>query len=167
MKESFATTAIAKAYTHPDKEKVIGYIELMNAKDSMLNKIENLEERKKAAMTLAGLQTIPDSSEFKELVVYYLNYFQHHNKYSLLRTREEMLAEALADMSQTLDSQDEDTRLKNWKLKGDLDVLCERLIVGIEQLYRDIYGELVDVAKEQMKMGLSPEQRLRAKKNGV
>lgn len=161
----FASTEPAKLYSHPEKDKVIRYIELMNSKSSELNKIENIEERKKTACEQAGLKMAPEDEGYKKLVVYYLNYFQHNNKYSLLRTREEMLIEALVSLSEPLlPSKDEDKRLKNVKLKGDLDLLCERLVNGIESLYKEIYAELSEVAKEEMRVSLSPEQRLKNKK---
>lgn len=145
--------------------KLIAYIEKMNAKDSSLNKIENLEERKKLAMKECSLQAIPETEEFKRLVVYYLSYFQHYNEYTLLRTREELLQEVMASMGESLvATKDEDKKLKNVKLKGDLDQLAERLVEGCEKLRKKIYGELEDVASEVIKVSISPEQRLKQKK---
>lgn len=156
----FADLDIARG-TDP---KLLSYIEKMNSKESALNRIENLEERKKAALKECGLQSISEDEAFKKLVVYYLSYFQHNNKYTLLRTREELLQEVMENMRESLEkTPDEDKKLKNVKLKGDLDQLAERLVEGCEKLYKEIYGELAETARDVIKVSISPEQRLKKK----
>jgi len=162
---TFKDTDIFKKYKHPNKEKVLKYVEFMNDKNSTYIRIENIEERKKACQHASGLDIVPEDKDYKDLVVYYLSYWQHHNKFSLLRTREDLLIETLKNMNEPIDEKsDEDQRLKNVKLKLDLDILANRLIEGIEELYNSIYGDFKKEGEEHIKQALSPEQRLKNKK---
>lgn len=143
------------------------YIELMYSKDSEYNKIENLEERKRQVMQVCNMDTEPNSKEYRMKVVEFLSR-QHHNKFSLLRTREDMLQEALASMREPLvNTTDEDKKLKNVKLKLDLDVLAERLLTGIDSLRKEIYKpEVMAEAEEMIVSVVTPEMRLKKMKNG-
>lgn len=145
------------------------YISLLNDPKGLFQQIENVVDRRKAVCTKLGidydqLQTRFATKDFQVKVFRHLSFKVANNKYTLLVSREELLLETLQELREKLvTTTDEDKRLKAIKLKGELDVLCERLVDGIEKLYKEIYGDVAQVAKEEVRKSLSPEQRIKGR----
>ena len=138
------------------------YIELVYGKNSELRVIENMSERKAIASDRAGLDAVPDSKSISKLITEFLQK-QNHYKQSLLVSRQELYWEALETLREPLKSStDDDKRLKNVKLKGDLNDLCGKLVLEIETLIIDVYTE--EFKEEGAKVVASFEQRLMDKK---
>ena len=162
----FAQTEAALTYFHQDREKHLEFVEKMNSKDSEFNKIESVEDRIQAVMDKVGLKKLPidglELDNFNALTIAFLN-FQHHNKYTLLRTRECVYLETIKNLMVPLElvGVDAEDRLKNVKLKGDLNDLAGRLVVEIDTLYKEIYSQSEELGKEAMKNAMSPEKRLK------
>ena len=97
--KKFSDTDIAKAFQHREKNKVLAYIELMYGQKSELNKIQDLKERKKTAMSIAKLnpedEAMQDVMEMKndtvnDLIFYYRGMFQNSNQYDLLSSKQQL-----------------------------------------------------------------------------
>lgn len=155
---TFSDTKYAKSFSHPEKAKIIRFIELMYGKESILHKITNLEDRQAEALKRSALSEAPSSDEFKKLWFDYLSFFEHNNRYTWLIIREELLYNSLNKLRGTFEDSKEEIAVKD-----SLDKLCERLIDGIEKGYRDVYGEMADYAegKIKAKVAKSVEERLK------
>lgn len=135
------------------------YIQLVYGKDSNLNKIENIDDRKKIAAEQCEID-VPDRDKIGKQVIAFMRK-QNHNRHSLLVTKEELYMESLEVLREPLmESKDDDKRLKNIKLKGDLNDLCNRLEEEIEKLRLSLYTEEY---KEEAKKVVSIEERLKNK----
>ena len=137
------------------------YISLVYSRTSDLNKIEDLAERKKIAAEKCGIEVPENTPEMRREVIAYLRN-QYHYKFSLLISKEELLTESFDVMLEPLIvSKDDDKRLKNIKLKGDVNDLCSKLVSEIDTLRLTIFTE--EYAEESKKV-ISVEERLKAKK---
>ncbi len=163
----FHTTQIAKNFQHKDREAIIKYVDLMCNKNSDMNSIVNLEERKKVAMAKAkwaGTTEKELQEMVEELIFHYLSYYQADNDFSLLLSREELYAQMLKAIREpVVNITDEDKYMKTIKLKGDIDSLLEKLNNGIQELRIKIYGGHKETAQEKIKKILTPEMRLEKK----
>jgi len=137
------------------------YISLVYSRTSDLNKIEDLAERKKIAAEKCGIEVPENTPEMRKEIIAFLR-DQYHYKFTLLMTKEELLTESLDIMLEPLVStKDDDKRLKNIKLKGDVNDLCSKLVNEIDVLRLTIFTE--EYAEESKKV-ISIEERLKAKR---
>lgn len=161
----FSSTPIAKAFTHPERDLILKYVVLMCSKDSEMNAIENLEERKKAAMEKSRWRGTEDETlqeQINELIFHYLSYYQANNDFSLLLSREGLFAEMLKAIREPIVTiKDEDKILKAIKIKGETDNLLEQLNGRIKELRKSLFGPLIDVAQPRINKILTPESRLK------
>jgi len=162
----FAATDIARQFKHPDREAILKYVELLCNKSSELNTIENLEERKKAALTKSKWMGTEDKKvleQVNELIFHYLSYFQGYNDFALLLSREELYSQMLQAMREPLvNTADEDKYLKNIKIKGDINNLLGQLLIDIKSQRVSIYGVHEEIAVSRIKKVLTPESRLKS-----
>lgn len=159
MSDKFLHSKAVLAFKHPDKEAILRYIPLIYSVDSPFNKIEDLAERKKVAASKCEIEVPNNADEsFRKVAIEYLRQ-QNHNKFSLLITKQQVYEETLEVLGEPLThTKDDDKRLKNIKLKGDVNDLCEKLVVEIARLQQDIFTK--EYQEEAMKV-ISPEERLR------
>jgi len=137
------------------------YISLVYSRTSDLIKIEDLAERKKIAASKCGIEVPENTPEMRKEIIAFLR-DQHHYKFTLLMTKEELLTESLDVMLEPLiQTKDDDKRLKNIKLKGDVNDLCSKLVNEIDVLRLTIFTE--EYAEESKKV-ISIEERLKAKR---
>jgi hypothetical protein len=142
---------------HPDKE-LIEYIKLVYGKDSSLIAIADINERKQVVSDRLGITVDNEDENTRKLILEFLRE-QNHYKHALLSSRQELYWESLEVMREPLKKgSDDDKRLKNVKLKGDLNDLCGKLVSEIDSLYESIYGE--EFKEEAQKTVVSFEQRL-------
>lgn len=133
------------------------YIQEVYSKDSKLNKIEDIQERKKIAAEKCEIEIPENTPELRKQIIEFLR-SQAHNKFSLLITKEELLFESLEIMREPLiQSKDDDKRLKNLKLKGDANSLCDQLAVQIEALRIEIFTDEFHVEAKKV---ISIEERI-------
>jgi hypothetical protein len=163
---SFRTHKAFVAYINPQKEKILKYIEFMYAVGSEMIKIDNLQERKVAAATKAGLkteemQTIFEEKDeqFKKLRHEYLSSFQFHNKFQNLMTFQQLLWNAHSEADRAPEGFD----------VGKLDKLVDfidKLEGKTAKLFLEIYGDnqIMEIAKEQIKASISIEEKLKQSK---
>lgn len=156
----FLSSKIVQAFPHKDKTQILKYIPLIYGVDSNLNKIENLVERKNIAAEQCGIEVPENTEELRKVIIEFLR-LQHHNKFALLISKDELLIECLDVLREPLvNSKDDDKRLKNVKLKGDVNELCDKLVIETERLRIDIFTE--EHAEESKKV-ISIEERLKRK----
>lgn len=157
----FLSSKVVQNFSHKDKTQILKYIPLIYGADSNLNKIEDLIERKKIAAEQCGIDVPENTEELRKVIIEFLR-MQHHNKFSLLISKEELLIECLDVMREPLlSSKDDDKRLKNVKLKGDVNELCGKLVTETERLRVDVFTE--EHAEESKKV-ISIEDRLLSKR---
>jgi|JI10StandDraft_1071094.scaffolds.fasta_scaffold103704_3 hypothetical protein len=156
----FLSSKIVQAFPHKDKTQILKYIPLIYGVGSTLNKIEDLTERKKIAAEQCEIEVPENTEDLRKVIIEFLR-LQHHNKFALLISKEELLIECLDVLREPLvNSKDDDKRLKNVKLKGDVNALCDKLVVETDLLRIDIFTE--EHAEESKKV-ISIEERLKAK----
>lgn len=169
---SFRSHHAFESYKHPHKDKVLKYIELMYAVGSELNKIDNLDERKIAAATKAGLnvsgmQSIfgEEDKEFQDLRHKFLSEYQFNNKYQNLVTYQQMLWNMQrAAINNVVSVNDEDLK-KAVDSRDKITDLMEKLEGLVARLFSEIYGDgkTIDIAKENISQSMTPEDRLKPK----
>lgn len=170
---SFRTHPAFIAYKHAHKDKILKYLEMMYAVDSELNRIDNLGERKQTAATRAGLkaeemQTIfqEEDKDFQDLRHKFLSEFQFHNKYQNLITYQQMLWNMQRAAINNVESTDDEGLKKAVDSRDKITDLMEKLEGLVARLFSEIYGDgkTIEVAKEQMKAAMAPEERLKQTK---
>lgn len=171
---SFRDHPTFQAFEHKHKDKILLYIEMMYAVGSDLNKIDNLDERKRTAASRSGLvvaisgdalQTIfaEEDEAFNALRHTFLSEFQFYNKYQNLITYQQMLWNVHKTTSLRYDKVDEDD-LKKWDKSIDL---MEKLEGLVARLFSEIYGDgkTIEIAKDNIRQAMAPEERLKQTKS--
>jgi hypothetical protein len=135
------------------------YIRLVYSKDSSFKSIADINERKKV---VAAKLEIPIPEDIAKQVIKFLREENHFDN-SLLLSKQELYWETLEVMREPLaETKDDDKRLKNIKLKGDVNDLCSKLVSEINALASAVYGE--EFKEQAMRAVVSPEERLLKRK---
>lgn len=170
---SFRDHPAFKVYEqHPHKEQILAYIEMMYSVGSDLNKIDNLLERKQTAAKRSGLAAAISSEALEALFNdedvslnklrhEFLSSYQFHNKYQNLITYQQMLWNV---QHAALNETDQDKKFQVMDKQIDL---LEKLEGLVARLFSEIYGDgkTIDIAKDQMKAAMGPEERLKQTKS--
>lgn len=141
------------------------YIELLCSKDSPLNKIENFEERQKAAAQKVGIkdpEALWGTDMFKEAVHEFMSK-QSNNKYQNLFTSQVMLWNTQRLALNPYEGTDEEKLAKGVVLREKISDLTEKLEERISKLLLEVYKEerIIAIAKEQIvKKVMTPEERI-------
>lgn len=154
------------------KDNLKTYIRLMYSKDSELNSIPVLDDRKRKACELAGMdwdksQDIVHLKNEKtnEAIFDYLK-TETPNDYIKLIADQQLFWEMQKIQMTPVDTKDtdDDKVLKNIQLKNTLSGNSETLLDRINRGYEKIFGapEEVDMAKKVVRM-MRPEERLKKK----
>ena len=154
--------------------KTLKYIMLLYSKDSELNKISGLDERKKTACKQAGLDwnksqdivNLKDKKINREIFDFLSS--ENPNEYVMLVSDQQLFWEMQHIKMEPLDRGtgekvlDDDQILKNMNLKNSLAVNDEKLLEKIKRTYDSIYKTPAEVAmaQEQIRM-MRPEERLK------
>lgn len=151
------------------------YIALMYDQKSDLNKIEDLEERKRAACKKAGLEynekTVQEivhlkNEEVNELIDYY-HIQNNSNKYRFLCSQQQLFNYAQRIISDPINTTDQEEIQKEMKMRTSLSNECDAILDRIDKLYPEIYvtTDVIEMAENNLKKILTAEQRLKI--NGV
>lgn len=171
---TFKTHKAFEEYRHPQKDKILKYLELMYSVSSDLNKIDNLSERKITAATKAGLaigdmKTIFQEEDiaFQDLRHKYLSEYQFHNKYQNLVTYQQMLWNVQRVAMNNIVGVEDDAIKKAIDSRDKTIDLMEKLEGIVARLFSEIYGDgkTIEIAKEQIKQSRGPEERLKQTKS--
>lgn len=157
-------------------KKTLKYISLLYSKDSELNKISSLDERKKEACKKAGLDwdksqdivNLKDKKINREIFDFLSS--ENPNEYVMLVSDQQLFWEMQHIKMEPLDRGagekmlDDDQILKNMNLKNTLAVNDEKLLEKIMRTYEKIYKTPaeIEMAQEQLRM-MRPEERIKKK----
>lgn len=156
--------------------KTLKYIQDLYSKDSDLNKIASLDERKKEACKRAGLDweksqdivNLKDKKINREIFDFLSS--ENPNEYVMLVSDQQLFWEMQHIKMEPLDRGagekmlDDDQILKNMNLKNTLAVNDEKLLEKIMRTYEKIYKTPaeIEMAQEQIRM-MRPEERIKKK----
>jgi hypothetical protein len=174
----FKDMEVCLSYKGKDKLKVIKYIELLYSKESPLNNIQNLGDRKVEACKQAKLN--PHDTYVKEimdlknkdvfgLIFCYLSTFNNDNEFHLLMTDQQLLWSIQKILMTPVETEDEDELMDKYKKRAELSKTSDELSKRITRRLSEIYTQ-EDVREEatnfirQMK---TPEQRIKEKEENV
>ena len=173
----FSEFDVCKNFVHKDKHKIITYIQLLYAKDSDLNNIQNLSERKREACRRAKLDEFSldiveimdlQNKEINELIFTYLAEFQHHNKYIKLCSDQQLFWDIQKILLSPIGVEDEDTIMEKYQKRGVLSKTSDDVLTRINRLYAEIFhNEETQEMGETIIVGqmLRPEQRIKKAQN--
>jgi hypothetical protein len=140
------------------------YLNLVYGGKSSFQKMQDIEERKKAVCEKLGLKfeqikAMELDKDFRQTILKFMR-DQVPLKVSLLNTRQELFQEMMEKVREPLlQTKDEERMLKSIKLKADIDSLLGRLADNIDQMYKEIYQDKVEEAKFEVRR--SVEERLK------
>lgn len=142
------------------------FVKIMTDPTNQVNKEKNFEARLAEAIKQSGVaEDVMTRAEVKDLLHYRLSYVLYNNKYQRLLTKQVQLWNLCR---LTLNDFGNEDMVKDVGLHDKINELIDRLSGQVESLYSEIYGapEIQDIAKEQVKRTMSPEQRLKKNKKG-
>ena len=161
----FSELPIVQEYQHKDKSKLIKYIEILYSKSSELNKIDNLNDRKREACKRSGLVydegadyiTLKKDSKMAHLVYCYLSYFCQSNKFHNLIANQQLFWRMQNIMM--ADDQDLDEAIK-------MSEKSEQLLSRIHRQLSEIFGssDIIEIAEMEVRKEFtmrSPEDRVK------
>jgi predicted transcriptional regulator with HTH domain len=167
----FRESEIVRDFNHPDKEKILKYIETMYSEKSDVNEITDLEARKKESCRRAG---IDPESELGQTLIYLkddsvgdliFDFLSGHNsaKYSQLCADQQLLWEMQRELLKPIDGDNLDDRLKAVEYKDKISVRCNGLLSRINKGYSEVYKyeDEIRMAVRTIHDMLSYEQRLK------
>lgn len=159
-------------------KKTLKYISLLYSKDSELNKISSLDERKKEACKKAGLDyaksqdiiNLKDKKINREIFDFLSS--ENPNEYVMLISDQQLFWEMQHIKMEPLDRGtgsnllDDESILKSINLKNTVSAKSEELLERINRTYEKIYNhkDEIEMAKQQLRL-MRPEERV--KKNSA
>jgi hypothetical protein len=158
--------------------KTLKYISLLYSKDSELNKISSLDERKKEACKKAGLDyaksqdiiNLKDKKINREIFDFLSS--ENPNEYVMLISDQQLFWEMQHIKMEPLDRGtgsnllDDESILKSINLKNTVSAKSEELLERINRTYEKIYNhkDEIEMAKQHLRL-MRPEERV--KKNSA
>lgn len=172
----FSDLDVCQRFVHKDKNKILAYISFLYDRDSDLNNIQHLDERKREACLRSKLDfddpEVKSIMEMKndqvnKLIFDYLSIFQNNNSYHKLCTDQQMFWDIQKILMTSPTTTDEDELMKKYKSRGELSKTSDDILSRINRLYNEIYlyDEVKEVAVSHVTQMLRPEQRVRMKEN--
>lgn len=165
---------VCKDFINKDKTKIIRYIELVYNKESILNGIQNLKERKNEACRQAKLD-LGDSStkkimnlrneEVNTLIFHYLSIFQNSNSFHQLCTDQQLFWSIQQILMKPIQTDDEDEIIEKYKKRGALSESADQIKMRINRLYSEIFfsEDFKEIALTQVRQMNRPEQIVKQK----
>lgn len=148
-------------------ENHVKFVELLCNYRAPGNKQTNFQERLEDAATMCEMDVNAlDDGGIRELIHAYLSYYQYHSKYQLLLNYQITQWRIGKLFLEGIEEGDAEGLTKEITLMDKMTDLSWKLNQKIENLYSEIYGEseIIDIARDQVKKALSPEQRMKNRK---
>jgi hypothetical protein len=177
--QKFSEVDICKEFEHKDKDKIIRYIELMYSKESKLNEIQNLSERKIQACKLAkldynlkGVKEIINlqNEPVRGLIVYFLSFYQNNNAVTQLMVDQQLLWSIHNSLLKPLEVKDDEDIDALIKKRSQMSLAGEELTKRVNRQYTEIYAsqEAKEAAYQMIAQMKRPEDRVkeRVQENG-
>jgi len=170
----FSDFDVCQSFVHKDKAKILSYISLLYDRESSLNGIQNLSDRKREACSRAKLDardpeiiSIMDMQheQVNKLIFAYLSQFQNSNAYHKLCSDQQLFWDIQKILMSPGGTDDEDKLMEKYKKRGDLSKTADQLLTTINKLFSEIYkdDDVQEVAATMMRQMLRPEDRVRQK----
>ncbi len=172
----FSDFEACKNFVNKDKNKIIRYIEILYSKDSPLNSIQNLLERKREACKQAKLNPVDQESinimdmknkDVNNLVFTYLSLYQNNNLFTQLCQDQQLVWNIQQLLLSVPDISDEDKLGDIYKKRSALSDTSDGIIKRINRLYGEIYSsdeETTEMAVAHVTQMLRPEARIKNRK---
>lgn len=152
----FEDDPVVQQFQDKDKDKILNYIRLAYDKDSALNVIENLSEKKSKAMEMSGIDrqeiTSMQNEDVNELIFTYLGVYSNDNNYHNLISNQHLYWQMQEIMMSPLDvKSDPDVMLKCIILKDTISEKSGKLLARINKQKKEIWKtEDVEVIADNM-----------------
>lgn len=164
MARAFKDLEICKDYVSKDKLKILTAIDLLFNKKSELNKIQNFDERKKEACKQSGLKSIEllDEEKVKDLIFYYLSYYQHSNEFQLLINDQQLFWALQKEMMKPVPTEEiEDAYDFKLKISKQSAELLNRIKIRMADLYNvdQVGQDTIELIEDKIRV-LRPEERV-------
>lgn len=168
----FSEFDVCRNYVHKDKAKIIAYIEALYNKESALNNIQNLQDRKIAACQQVKLnpkdEYVISMMAMKEpvvndLIFVYLSQFQNSNAFHQLCSDQQLFWSIQQVINKPMDTQDEDEVIEKYAKRAKLSETADEISKRINRLYSEIYSQedSREKAVAHITQMLRPEERIR------
>lgn len=165
--KKFSDLPVVQEYKSKDKAALLKFIVAMYSKESDLNKIDDLTDRKKEACRRSGLTYFPEAdyitlkkdSDVSHLIYCYLSYFIHNNKHHNLMANQQLFWRMQRSMMEHTEEGDLDEAIK-------MSEKSEQLLSRIQRQLSEIYGSIdaIDMAEMEIRREFSiksPEERVK------
>jgi hypothetical protein len=167
----FKDLEICKNYQSKDKAKILTCLDLLLNKQSELNKIQNIDERRAEACRQSGVKSaaIFNDLQVQDLIFHYLSYFQHSNEFHLLYNDQVLYWDLMKQMMKPVESGSEDDGYdQKLKISEKAGALLQRIELRFARLFNadEIGSDIVDMVETKIRM-LRPEERVTKKSADV
>lgn len=170
----FSDMDVCQRFVSKDKNKILSYIERLYAKESPLNNIQNLSERKREAAQQAKLNLKdPEVIEIMDLqndavnklIFAYLSSYQNSNSFHKLCSDQQLFWDIQSILMSPISTDDEDQLMEKYKKRGALSETSDDLLRRINRLYSEIYAteDVQEMAFTSIRQMLRPEERIKMK----
>jgi len=170
MVKNFRESKICESFSHKYKPKILEFIELLCSQDSKLNSVSDLDERRRQAADLAGLDidkpgiyeiTHLEDEEVNELIFHFMC-IQNTNGFNNLWTYQRLLWRYQRMLNKPF-PEDEEKQDKALTFRSKLRVECEALEASIARLTIEIFGrgQIADIATDNVRKMYTLESRLK------
>jgi hypothetical protein len=168
----FDSSEIVKNFEHKFKQKILKYIKAMYNHQSDLNKIENLEDRHKAACEKASISPKEEvmieifelKNDIVNMVIHEYMITQNPIRYYYLLTSQRMFWQLQLLINGPVNFElSREEQKQEWKMRSELADKCEALIPRIDRLKSEIYMTkefVVKVADHEVRRRLTLEERI-------
>jgi archaellum component FlaC len=171
MIKSFRDSEIVSSFDHKYKVKVLEFIEFLYAKDSILMAVEDMEDRRRQAAHLAGMD--PDKEEIKKIIEFMdekVNDLAFHfmctnnsNRFNNLLNAQNLLWSYQKMLSKPFPENDEEAQ-KAVTFRSKLSDECDAQTERIDRLMSEIFPkEIKEKAEDNIRKMYSLEGRLKEK----
>lgn len=168
----FSDFDVCNKFVHKDKAKIIFFISVLYSKDSALNNIQNISERKREACKQAKLNELDPEviqimdlqhTEVNKLIFEYLSIYQNSNKYHKLCADQQLFWDIQKILMSSGGTADEDELMDKYKKRGDLSKTSDELLSRINKYYSEIYAseEVQEMAVTHVRQMMRPEERIK------
>src|ERR1700748_3361192 len=133
----FSDLDVCQRFNHKDKNKLLFYIDLLYSKESTLNSIQNLSERKREACKQAKINPLDQEvisimdlkhDEVNKLIFAYLSVYQSSNSYHKLCSDQQLFWDIQRVLMSPVGTEDEDTLMAKYKKRGELSSTSDELL---------------------------------------
>lgn len=168
----FEDFKVCKDFVNKDKSKILNYVQALYHRNSELNNIQNLQDRKLAACAAAKLNPrdpqVIDIMDLKNeevnwIIDTYLGLYQNSNAYHQLQMDQEMLWRIQRLLLSPIETLEEDELIKKYQKRAELaetgDTISRRINRSISEIYTT--PDVQEVATTHIRQMKRIEERIK------